>query len=70
MKKIPICALVILFLGCQQPESNKKYIVLSVFNDVVLETNDKAEAYETAHNLTMMGRIFQSKPYYFVKESE
>ena len=60
--------LLALLLGCSQPKVTKKYVVMSVFNDVMLETNDKAQAYETAHELTMMGRVFQSKPYYFVIE--
>lgn len=60
----------VLCVGCQPAtETTKKYTVVSTFNDVVLETDDKAEAYETAHNLTMMGRIFQSKPCYFVVEA-
>jgi hypothetical protein len=68
LKSVFISLLFILFLGCNQPKTNKKYIVLSVFNEVILETDDRDEAYETAYNLTMMGRIFQSKPYYFVTE--
>jgi hypothetical protein len=61
--------LVLLFVGCSQPVvQTKKYMVVSMFNDVVLETNEKAEAYEYAYNLTSMGRVFASKPVYFVLE--
>jgi hypothetical protein len=75
-----ICFL-ILFLGCRfesqfsyttkKPEvvkEDKKYIVVSTFNELILETEDKSKAYETAHNLTLMGRVFSSKPCYFVLE--
>lgn len=59
----------IFILGCSEaPKSSKKYIVISTFNEVVSETDDKAEAYETAHNLTLLGRVFSSKPCYFVIE--
>jgi len=58
--------------GCSQPDAIqlKKYAVVSVFNETVLETENKSEAYETAHNLTLMGRVFSSKPVYFVKEKK
>lgn len=46
----------------------KKYVVVSTFNETMLETTDKAEAYEAAHNLTLFGRVFSSKPCYFVLE--
>lgn len=76
-----ICFLILfLFLGCRfeghynttkKPElveEDKKYIVVSTFNELILETEDKSKAYETAHNLTSIGRIFSSKPCYFVLE--
>lgn len=67
--RILICFL-IFTLGCSVPEvkKNKKYTVVSTFNEVILETEDKAEAYEAAHNLTLFGRVFLSKPCYFVLE--
>jgi len=70
MKKIIFS--MVFFAGCSQPEmvQTKKYAVVSVFNEIVLETEDKAKAYEAAHNLTLMGRVFSSKPIYFVKESK
>lgn len=60
------------FVGCNNPKNNRnfKYTVISSFNETMLETNDKAKAYETAHNLTLMGRVFQSKPCYFVVENK
>lgn len=66
--------LIIIFAlsGCSQSDAiqTKKYVVVSVFNETVLETEDKSEAYETAHNLTLMGRIFSSKSVYFVEEKK
>lgn len=68
-KKITILT-ALFFSGCSSGEvvSDKQYCVLSSFNEIVLETNSKEEAYETAHNLTLLGRVFSSKPIYFVKE--
>jgi len=64
--------LIIIFAlsGCSQLDviQTKKYVVVSVFNETVLETDDKSKAYEVAHNLTLMGRIFSSKPVYFDEE--
>jgi len=63
--------LIVLFAGCSQPTISKtKYTVVSSFNETVLETDEKAKAYETAHNLTMMGRVFASKPFYLVLENK
>lgn len=68
MKKITIVLL--LFLGCSSPkETTKKYTVVSSFNEILLETDSKEEAYETAHNLTLMSRVFSSKPFCFVVEN-
>ena len=69
MKKLII---IIALSGCSQPDAiqTKKYAVISIFNETVLETEDKSKAYETAHNLTLMGRVFSSKPVYFVKEKK
>lgn len=66
MRKI----LLLLFLaGCSNPKAQaKKYAVVSSFNETVLETESREEAYEAAHNLTLMGRVFISKPTYFVVE--
>jgi len=61
----------LLFAGCSQPTISKtKYTVVSSFNETMLETDEKAKAYETAHNLTMMGRVFPSKPFYLVLEKK
>jgi hypothetical protein len=63
--------LIVLFVGCSQPTISKtKYTVVSSFNETMLETDEKAKAYETAHNLTMMGRVFPSKPFYLVLEKK
>jgi len=63
MRKIAIVLLLV--FGCSSPESTKKYVVVSSFNEVLLETDNKEEAFETAHNLTLMGRAF-SRSFYFV----
>ena len=66
-----ILFLIVLFVGCSQPTISKtKYTVVSSFNETMLETDEKAKAYETAHNLTMMGRVFPSKPFYLVLENK
>lgn len=63
--------LLLLLVGCNSKiEFAKKYVVVSSFNEVVKETDNKEEAYETAHNLTLMGRVLSSKPCYFVLEKE
>lgn len=65
--KTEIFLLLVLLCSCSKKVSSEKsYVVVSSFNEVVLETNSKEEAYETAHNLTLMGRVFSSKPCYFV----
>jgi hypothetical protein len=55
-----------LFIGCSK--ANKKYIVVSSFDEVVFETNNKDKAHEAAQELTSFGRVFLSKPCYFVIE--
>lgn len=66
MKKILI--LLAVLAGCSKPNFKTRYTVISSFNETVLETNDKARAYQTANSLTLMGRILASKPAYFVLE--
>lgn len=64
-----LLTILLLITGCYKPPVRQhRYTVVSQFNETVLETNDKAHAYETAHNLTQLGRIFSSKPVYFVLE--
>jgi hypothetical protein len=68
-----ILVLAILCAGCLKengPSGRTKYQVISSFSEVVLETDEREKAYETAHNLTLMGRVFQSKPIYFVVENK
>ena len=60
-----------MFTGCSSEiKTTKKYVVVSTFNEIIKETDNKAEAYETAHSLTLMGRVLSSKPCYFVLEKE
>jgi len=57
--------------GCSQPPAPQtRYTVVSSFNEVVLGTDDREKAYETAHGLTLMGRVLPSKPLYFVLEGK
>jgi hypothetical protein len=67
VKKILI--LLALLAGCSKPDFKTRYAVVSSFNETVLETDDKTQAYETAHSLTLMGRTLASKPAYFVLEN-
>jgi len=60
----------LIVLGCSQaPAPKARYQVVSSFNDVALDTDDRQKAYETAHGLTLMGRTLPSKPLYFVLEA-
>lgn len=54
--------------GCySEIKTTKKYVVISNYNEIIKETDDKLEAYETAHSLALMNKIFShSKVYYFV----
>ena len=49
-------------------KSDKKYVIVDSFSQVVHETNDKEEAFEKADKMTLFGRVFPSKPQYFVLE--
>ena len=49
-------------------EQPVRYVVVGSFNDVVAEFEDKEVAFKTANELTLMGRVFPSKPFYFVLE--
>jgi hypothetical protein len=57
--------------GCSPPPKQEaRYVVVSSFNEVVLDTDDRERAYETAHSLTLLGRVLASKPLYFVLEGD
>lgn len=69
--KTEILLLLVLLCGCSKKiQSDKEYVVVSSFNEVVLETDSKEKAYEAAHSLTLMGRVLSSKPCYFVIEGD
>jgi len=69
--KYSLLVLLAFLFGCEPKEKfAKKYLVISSFNEVIKETNDRTEAYEAAHSLTLMGRVFSSKPCYFVVEKK
>jgi hypothetical protein len=55
--------------SCSMPKSEKKYVVVDSFSQIVYETNDKNEAFDRAQKLTLFGRVFASKPDYFVLEA-
>lgn len=69
MKILPIFAIiaVILSSSCSHKQT-KKYAVVCSFGSVVYETEDKDEAFKKANELTSFGRVFASKPTYFVME--
>ncbi len=50
-------------------KSEKSYVVVDSFSQIVYETNDKNEAFDRAQKLTLFGRVFASKPDYFVLEA-
>jgi hypothetical protein len=64
----------VFFVGCNQHqkpiEPTKKYTVVSMFNEVVLTTDDEAHAYKVANEMTLLGRILASKPSYFVRVND
>lgn len=69
MIRIIIILLLINFCSCSTPKSEKKYVVVDSFSQIVHETNDKNEAFDRAQKLTLFGRVFASKPDYFVLEA-
>lgn len=61
----------VLLGGCgslYNEEQTKKYRIVSSWNAVICDTDNRTEAYEKAHNLTLMGRCLSHKPIYFVIE--
>jgi hypothetical protein len=56
--------LILLFVGCSKP----KYLVVSSFNEVVLETYNKDLAEKSAKEFTSKDRVLASKPEYIVVE--
>ena len=65
-----ILILILIFcLGCYRPAvQTKNYAVVSLFDEIVFETDNRLEAYEYSHNLTLMGKIHSNKLVYFVIE--
>lgn len=47
-------------------KSEKKYVVVDSFQQIVLETDDEDKAFDQAEKMTLLGRVFASKPQYFV----
>jgi hypothetical protein len=60
--------LLLLVIPACAPKSKYSYVVVDPYMQVVMETDDREKAYETAHGLTLMGRVLPSKPLYFVLE--
>jgi len=69
LSRLIISLLIINFCSCSTPKSEKKYVVVDSFSQIVYETNDKNEAFDRAEKLTLFGRVFASKPDYFVLEA-
>jgi hypothetical protein len=68
MIRLIIALLIINFCSCSI-KSEKRYVVVDSFSQIVHETNDKNEAFDRAQKLTLFGRVFASKPDYFVLEA-
>lgn len=62
-----MCLMVLGFCSCSV-KSDKKYVIVDSFSQIIHETDDKEEAFEKAEKLTLFGRVFASKPQYFVLE--
>jgi hypothetical protein len=67
MIKKTVIILAILLCSCSI-KSEKKYVVVDSFSQIVLETDDKEKAFKQAAEMTLFGRVFASKPEYFVIE--
>ena len=68
MRILPIFLLLIfLFASCSARQA-KRYAVVCQFGEIMHETECKEEAFNRAKDLTMLGRVFASKPQYFVIE--
>lgn len=68
IKKTAI-VLTILFCSCSF-KSDKKYVIVDSFSQIILETDDKEKAFKQAMEMTLLGRVFPSKPEYFVIEAK
>ena len=66
--RLIIALLIINFCSCSI-KSEKSYVVVDRFTQIMFETNDKNEAFDRAEKLTLFGRVFASKPDYFVLEA-
>ena len=69
MIKKTVIVLAILFCSCSI-KSEKKYVVVDSFSQIVLETDDKEKAFKQAMEMTLLGRVLSSKPQYFVIEAK
>lgn len=67
--RLIIALLIINFCSCSTPKSEKKYVVVDSFSQIMFETNDKNEAFDRAQKLALLGRVLPSKPDYFVMEA-
>jgi hypothetical protein len=61
--------LLLLVTACS-PKSEMKYVVVDPYMQVMMETNNKDEARQQADKLTLFGRVFPSKPQYYVLEAK
>jgi hypothetical protein len=65
-----ILPLLLLVISACAPKSKCSYVVVDPYMQVVMETDDKDEALQKAEKLTLFGRVFPSKPQYFVIEAK
>lgn len=68
MRILPIFFLSLLLLASCSARQTKRYAVVCQFGEIMHETECKKEAFDRAEDLTMLGRVFASKPQYFVIE--
>lgn len=61
-----------LLLGCdlKSNSSNKRFDIVSSFNQVILSTDNELEAYQKVHYLNLMGKSIGSRSCYFVITNE
>lgn len=68
MNKLYLIPLLMVVVGCDSPvkRSNKKFDIVSSFNQIIDSTDDEQKAYQKAYYLNLMGKNFSSKSCYFV----
>lgn len=69
-KKLGICLMfAVLFCSCSY-KSDRNYVIVDNYGQVVDEMDDREWAFDKAEKMTLLGRVIPSKPQYFVLEAK